>query len=171
MQQKQNLVNEKEENRKTQRKEVPDTEVVMDRTPTISVDLMYLHTKGVQPNLVMVDHEAGRIWGYSLNEKSIYTGNGWIQNRIARDIDNAGHKAVKIMVKSDQENSIVALQHEIQRLRDGRTIPINSPVGESESNGRVENAIRRVQDKVRTLKEHLESEAGTSIEKLDDLIP
>ena len=50
------------------------------------------------------------------------------------------------------------------------TIPINSPVGESESNGRVENAIRRIQDKVRTLKEQLESETGISIENMDDLM-
>ena len=56
-----------------------------------------------------------------------------------------------MMLKSDQEASIVALQHDVQRIRAGKTIPINSPVGESQSNGRIENAIRRVQDKVRTL--------------------
>ena len=74
-------------------------------------------------------------------------GDGWIQKRLSQDIDNAGHKAVKVCIKSDQEASMVALQHEVQRIREARTIPVNSPVGESESNGRAENAIQRVQDK------------------------
>ena len=33
---------------------------------------------------------------------------------------------------------------------------MNSPVGESQSNGRVENAIRRIQEKARALRHHLE---------------
>ena len=33
---------------------------------------------------------------------------------------------------------------------------INSPVGESECNGRVENAVRRVQEKIRVLRHQLE---------------
>ena len=81
------------------------------------------------------------MWSYALKDKSVLSGEGWIQRRIVRDIDNAGHKDVKLRFKSDQEASIVALQHEVQRLRSGRSIPVNSPVGESES-----------KDKVRTLK-------------------
>ena len=48
--------------------------------------------------------------------------------------------------KSDQEAAMVALQAAIQRIRTAKAIAINSPVGESEANGRVENAIRRVED-------------------------
>ena len=145
-------------------------EVTADKVPTISVDFMYLFDKGERPTLVMVDHESGRVWSYALKDKSILSGEGWIQRRIVRDIDNAGHKEVKLQFKSDQEASIVALQGEVQRIRSGRSIPINSPVGESESNGRVENAIRRVQEKVRTLKSHVEGEAGIRIDKMDDFM-
>ena len=88
-----------------------------------------------------MDSEAGRIWSYALKDKTILGGDGWIQKRIALDIGNAGCKEVKIAVKSDQEMSMVALQHEIQRIRDAMAILTNSLVGESESNGRVENAI------------------------------
>ena len=42
----------------------------------------------------------------------------------AKDSDNAGYKGVKIMVKSDQEKAMVALQAEIQRIRVTRTMPI-----------------------------------------------
>ena len=67
---------------------------------------------------------------------------------------------IKVMIKSDQERAMVALQLEVQRIRTAKTIPINSPVGEAESNGRVENAIRQVQDKVRTLRHHWNMRAG-----------
>ncbi len=67
------------------------------------------------------------------------------------------------MAKSGQEHAMVALLHEVQRIRTGKTIPINSPVGESESNGRVENTNRRVQDKVRTLQSQVETEVDITI--------
>ena len=60
---------------------------------------------------------------------------------------------------------MVALQHEVQRIRASKAVLVNSPVGESECNGRVEHAIRRVQDRVRTLKCHIEGETGMSFDK------
>ena len=119
---------------------------------------------------MMVDHESGRVWSYALKDKSILTGEGWIQRRIVRDLENAGHKEIRLRLKSDQEASVVALQAEVQRLRTGRTIPINSPVGESESNGRVENGIKRIQDKTRTLKSHVEGETGLKVDDLEDFM-
>ena len=47
-------------------------------------------------------------------------------------------------------------------------IPINSPVGESACTGRVENAVRRVQEKMRTLRHQLEHCIG---EILPDQLP
>ena len=70
-----------------------------------------------------------------------------------------------MQLKSDQEPAIVNLQIALQEVRQG-VIPTHSPVGESESNGRVENAIRRVQEKVRALRHHLE--CGTQRRFFDD---
>ena len=47
-------------------------------------------------------------------------------------------------------------------------IPINSPVGESACNGRVENSVRRVQEKMRALRHQLEHCIG---EALPDQLP
>merc|ERR1739836_181639 len=80
------------------KKEVPDVEAVMDKVPTVSIDLMYLFDKGERPTLVMIDHESGRVWSYALKDKTILSGEGWIQRRVVRDIDNAGHKDVKLMM-------------------------------------------------------------------------
>ena len=82
------------------KKEVPDVEVVLDKVPTISVDYAYMFGKGESPTLVMVDHESGRTWAYALKGKAILNGEGWIQRRVIRDIDNAGHKEIKIKIKS-----------------------------------------------------------------------
>ena len=98
------------------RKDVPDVEASIDQVPTISLDFTYLSSKGEKPTLVMVDHDSGRVWSYALKDKAVLSGEGWIQRRIVRDINNAGHKSIKLKFKSDQENSIVALQHEVQRL-------------------------------------------------------
>ena len=68
-----------------------------------------------------------------------------------------------IQFKSDQEPSIVALQIAIQEIR-VNVIPVNSHVGESESNGRVENAIRRVQEKIRVLRHQLENNLKQEIQ-------
>ena len=65
-------------------------------------------------------------------------------------------KDAKIQFKSDQEPAIVNLQTEIQELRSGMVIPTNSPVGESQCNGHVENTIRRIQENVRALGHLLE---------------
>ena len=71
---------------------------------------------------------------------------------MANDIDNCGCKDILIQVRSDQDPSVVAVQEKIQEFRKGRTIPTNSPVGESECNGRAENAVGRVEAKTRTIR-------------------
>ena len=65
-------------------------------------------------------------------------------------------------MKADQEPSIVALQTAIQEMRPD-VIPTNSIVGEPESNGRVGNAIRRVQEKLRVLRHQVEQGIGQKI--------
>ena len=49
-------------------------------------------------------------------------------------------------------------------MRRGKTICVNSPVGESECNGRAENAIRRVEVKVRTLRSFIEEQTKSKID-------
>ena len=41
--------------------------------------------------------------------------------------------------------AIADVQRQVVPERSGETVPMNSPVGESQSNGRVENAVQRVQ--------------------------
>ena len=129
----------------------------------VSIDYIYLHeragtnkeTRYNPPQHVMVDHGSGRVWAYRVPNKGIMDGASWLPKRIVQDPDNCGYIDVRIQHKSDQELAIVNMQIAIQNLRP-QTVPTNSPVGESESNGRVENAIRRVKEKVRILRHQLE---------------
>ena len=79
--------------------------------------------------------------GYRIPNKGVLEHAYWLPERMVQDLENAGMKHEQIQLKSDQEPAIVAVQRAIQDMRPN-TIPINSPVGESECNGRVENAIR-----------------------------
>ena len=53
----------------------------------------------------------------------------------------------------------------------GEVILENSPVGESQSNGFVENAIREVQNQVRKLKNQLELNSASEISSKSPIVP
>ena len=157
-------------NRRPHRTNVPDIEEKEGKNNKISIDYMYLNDdekKRDQLQLVMIDHNHGRVSSYSVPQKGIVGEVGWVP----RDLDNMGYKDVTIQIKSDQEPAIVAIQAYIRLNRISPSIPINSPVGESECNGRVENAIRRVKEKVRTLMAQLEDGIGEKVPKGAHIIP
>lgn len=59
------------------KKEAPDIDISLGKTPTVSIDLVYLYEIGVKPTLVAIDHESSRIWSYALKDKTILGGSGW----------------------------------------------------------------------------------------------
>ena len=143
---------------------VPDVDGSHEGPTKISLDYMYLNDrrKGEQdvhnnpPQLVMVDHRFGRIWAHRVPNKGIWGKAEWVPWRIIQDLDNSGIQSIKLQVKTDQEPAMINIQTAMQELRPDKIIPTNSPVGESECNGRVENAIRRVQEKIRAIRHQVE---------------
>ena len=131
----------------------------------VSMDYFYLHERsGNQrdenynpPHLAVIEHRRGRIWAYRVPNKGIMGDAKWLPKKIVNDLNDNGMQDVMWHVKTDQEPAIVALQSAIQELCPNRIIPTNSPVGESACNGRAENAIRRIQEKVRALRHQIES--------------
>ena len=79
----------------------------------------------------------------------------WVPKRVLDDIESSGLGKTRILLNTDQEPAIIAVQKAIQELKQD-IVPINSQVGESACNGRVENTVRRVQDKIRVLRHRLE---------------
>ena len=112
--------------------------------------------------MVMVDHKHGRCWAYRVPNKGALEESHWLPERMVQDLDNNGMRHEQIQMKVDQEPAIVAVQKAIMELRPN-VILSNSPVGESECNGRVENTIRRIQEKFRALRHQVEQGIGEKI--------
>ena len=111
-----------------------------------SMDYMYLYERkgpyqderANPPHMVMTEHRFGRGWAYRVPNKGIHNEASWLPKKLLQDLDNTGLQDVRIIVKTDQEPAIVDVQTAMQELRRNKIVPINSPVGESESNGRAE---------------------------------
>ena len=87
----------------------------------------------------------------------------WVVRWIVNKLDEVGYRGEAITLKSDQERSIVALKTAVAASRLGATTPIESPVRESQCNGAVEQAVRRWQGQLRTLKGHFEANMGKKL--------
>ena len=75
-------------------------------------------------------------------------------------------------VKSDQEPATVDVQRAVITKRgNAPTIPVNSLVGDSQSNGRVENAINKVRNMVKTFLSSLESTWGIRVARDHPVCP
>ena len=115
-----------------------------------------------RPMIVIEDRETGAIVAHMCSQKG--PGDKWIVRRIGKDLEEMGYGGTRIILKCDQENPIAAVQQEVIKNRpDVATVPRHSPVEESQSNGRVENAIRRVQEQVRAFYDQLKARTGVSL--------
>lgn len=123
------------------------------------------------PHLVAVEHEHGRAWAYQVPNKGVMGGAHWLPKNLVNDWDNNGLRDAIIQLKIDQEPSIVTLQAAIQEIRERGVIPTNSLVGESECNGRLENSIRRVQEKVRVLRNQIELNIKQRVSNDSNIMP
>ena len=96
----------------------------------------------------------------------------YVINAVLQDIGFLDHK--KIILKTDREPAMTALQERIWRLRiypGEQTILENSPVGESQANGVVEKAVQEVEGMIRTLKSALEERLKVKIEAGSPIMP
>ena len=84
--------------------------------------------------------------------------NPFASKALGREIELAGYRS--LIVKSDQETSILELIQAVKRERSEDIEEMSteqSPVGEHQSNGQVERAIQNVQGQIRTMILSLES--------------
>ena len=150
-----------------------DEETKENATTTISMDYMYLTGKNKEddkyPILVMVDRKTKAIVGHAVQCKG--SKDDWAIKRVLLDIEDFGYAGIKIILKSDQEPAMVDLQRKVMEARRAETVPKNSQVGESQANGEAENAIKRLQEQVRTIKDDLESKTGLDIDMAHNIMP
>jgi len=113
------------------------------------------------------------IWAYPVDKKGA-DDEQWVADRIVADLNAAGLQRCKIAFKSDQEPSIVDVQNDVMRRRNKQglnTSMQNSPVGDSDNNGRIEKAIREREGVARTLRFAFEERIGKEIDLAHPIIP
>ena len=76
----------------------------------------------------------------------------------------------RVILKSDQDPSIVALCDTVKNGRHGEVVPEASPKSESKSNGEVERAVHSVHGLARTLMDILEQQSGIVLESRSPLL-
>ena len=142
-----------------------DTDGNIDGPIKVSIAYMYLSERTGKnqesnhnpPYLVMIEHRHGRCWACQVPNRGVNDQANCLPRRMVQDLDNNGMRDAKIQLKRDQEPSIVNIQTAVQEIRPGMVVLTNSPVGESQCNGRVENAIKRIQERTRALRHQLEN--------------
>ena len=87
--------------------------------------------------------------------------------KYAKDIlDQSGYDGEKMTFKTDQEPSIVALKKAVAAAQTGETVPTESPVRASQSNGMMESAIGAWLGQLRTIKHYTEEKMKKRIETI-----
>ena len=119
--------------------------------------------------MVMLETLCSSVWAYAIEAKGA-TSLDWLASKVVEDIETVGMSKERIITKTDQEASIVQLQQEVARQRTAAGTALeNSRVGDSDSNGKIERAIREVKGMIRTFRGHIEEKTGEPV-KLDDAI-
>lgn len=95
---------------------VPDTEKG-DGPTKVSMDYMYLHERAGKfneiqndpPYLIIIEHKFGRCWLHQVPNKGVNDGAHWVPKRVLQDLENSGLGKTRILLKTDQEPSIVCV--------------------------------------------------------------
>ena len=133
--------------------------------PKVSIDYAFVddskdkrdEEKGM-PIIIMKDTETGMKFARVVPKKGVEP---YAVSRVAADIKNLGYR--KIIFKSDQEPSIVALKQAVKGALDIKVITEESPVADHQSNGEIENTIDIVRGQFKAMKDGLDTRYSTRI--------
>ena len=113
--------------------------------------------------LVVHDNRSGGIYGIHVDKKGV---SARVQAKLIEILNTLGYR--RVVMKSDQEPSIVALRRTVQQLWEmGEMTQEDSPAYDPKSNGAVERSVRGLKEQVRTMKSDLEGRLGRKLESSD----
>ena len=157
-------------------------EEIAKETPVISLDYMGPKSKDDKtekldslPIICGVDRKPKWAIAHMVPRKGV---DAHAVKMVNREIRLAGYSTM--ILKSDQEPSILALLEAVKReraeaIRMGKPVPDllaeESPVGEHQSNGEAENIIRSVQSQIRTMRLGLQGRYQSKIRADHSIMP
>jgi hypothetical protein len=110
------------------------------------------NTRAGAPILVMYDEDYKTTSAQFVQKKGV---NDWSIKVVKAFLSSLGSK--RVLVRNDQEPAIVALRNEIKHHTHVEVIDENSHEYDSQTNGLIENVVKRVQGQFRTIKDAVES--------------
>jgi len=116
--------------------------------------------------LVVRELKTGMMQGMIVGKKGV--GDSWVEQRIANFMNGFGYK--KVILRSDNENSIVALRRKIANLVSAQVLQEDSIQGESQTNGLAEVGVKILEGMIRTLKIAVETRIGEQLESSSVLL-
>ena len=134
--------------------------------PTVSFDFCFLCQKDQGksiPTMVAREHSTCYTGAFTFPGKSTKEEeySNQIVHRCKLFVESLGYK--RVAMKSDQEESMRALQQRVQEEVNCEMVLTNSKKHDSASNPVVEKAIQEVEGQVRTIKLHTENRIGKVI--------
>ena len=118
------------------------------------------------PVLIMCDRRGKSIWSHLVPSKGVT--HPYPARALMADFDFMGYK--RVILKSDQEPSIVAFCDAVKNGWHGEVVSEASPKGESKSNGEVERAVQSVHGFARTFKDFLEQQSRIALQSQSPLL-
>ena len=144
--------------------------------PTISMDYGFFGRSGETrsdsladsecPVVILHDRQRKTVWSHPLPSKGIE--HPYCAKVILQDLAKTGYK--RLILKTDQEASILALAKSVKDSFPGEIILESSPKGQSKSNGEAERAVQTAQGLARTLKDFVEQAANFSFDPSSPVI-
>ena len=149
------------------------------KTPRISLDYFFMSSvdeaASSNPLLVMLDESTGEKYARAVGQKGLGMEGAmdWLIKDLSDELKSWGHAGGEgghILVKTDGERSIKAVREALAQYHGGKVVPDVPPCGESQSNGAIEEAGKKVREYARVLKEHVEDKAQIQLGSADTLI-
>ncbi len=133
--------------------------------PIISLDYQELNEDAEPPQKVIVgkDEKTGSVFCHKVIAKGLT--DEWAVRKVIQDIEDVGRS--QVILKTDGEPAIKAVQSRMISLRKAQTVPRNPPAYNPQSNGPCEKAVQDVTGQLRTMKLALESRVQVKVP--DDL--
>ena len=132
--------------------------------PCISIDYAFMGDDVTEANQNAVvcayDNGTDSIMTYVTKKKGAVL---WLPHAIVNDLEALCYSGCRLGLKSDQEKSIMAVKRSIAEVREAPTSMLESPVRESQCNGKMERAVQKWQGQMRTLKLALEENIGRKV--------
>ena len=149
-----------------------EEEAEQQKVPRISMDYFFMAQDGGRaaeyPMIVMLDESTDNRYMRAVGKKGLGDSNDmeWLIVDMHEELKSWGYTggpSEELIFKSDGERSITAVRDALSKYHGGKVTPEQPPPGESQENGRVEEAGKTLRGYIKVFKDMLETRTGQRI--------